>query len=1129
MRLNRLDLIRYGRFHEARLSLPAPPAGSPDVTLIHGPNEAGKSTAFNAFLELLYGMKTREHRYAFRFDRADLLIGAELDLPGRGPIVLRRTGKRAQSLTDAEGRPVDEALLAAALHGLGREAYLERFSLDDAGLRAGGARIAGAQGDLGQLLHAGMSGLTSMAGTLAGLAAKSDAFHRRGARSGVLRAGKERLAQIAAELRAARLTPDRADRLGAARAQAQTAFETAEAALIGARNAQAAGAAAAIWQHESAGIAQLEMQLAQLPAGPDLAPGTAERVAALLATISAQEARAHEAETKAARHATALAAHPEDPQAAALALALDRLDALQLDDAPLTARAATARTDLARRQAEQATFDAQRTALRNRLDLPAAADLALTPAALEALGAAAQQARDAAQKEQNLRAAHAEAKAKIGVQPAAPKDLSTLEAALRQFSTRADLTREEERLAQARAQLGTASAALPADWSARVAAGLPAPETLVHLVQAISAARADLVTAERDGQARAAEYAEAQALCAAVRAAPESTDAAQIEVTRRLRDQAWTRHRAALEATTAEAFAAAMQADDAARAHYLTGAEARQALAQAERTLALAEARAQTAAAVTRAASHAVSEHDAQARRLATALGLAPETAPEALAPRHAALTAAAAAAAAVEAAQAAYEAAATQRARAASALSAAAAAAEIEATPDTLAPRAEAALVMQTPMRSAWTRWQADAQALEKLTAACAAAAVAREEADQALAGLTRPLALPQRDAEAVLAALPDLRALQRLEEKTGALAQRIEALSGAIAALAAGSTQIARILGRDPDDPLALIDTARLRLASAQVQARARTAEAAAEAEARASLEAAQMELRAAQAALATAFEGQEGGALAPAQRIAALGQRDNLRTELRAANARRAAARAGVDAALFEAEQRRLPDPSRAEALARALAEAQAERDRARDVKVEADRLWREAFGAAERGDLVTEQAVVLEELREGARAAALAQLGVLAARGALRRLAAERRSSMLRDVEAAFVAMTAPAWTGVDVWSEAAGDKLVGLRPDGTPVPVEMMSTGTMGQLYFALRLAGYRNFAREAGPLPMILDDIMETFDDTRARAALTLCAGIGTVGQAILFTHHAHLVALARAQIPGVNVVEMPR
>lgn len=207
---------------------------------------------------------------------------------------------------------------------------------------------------------------------------------------------------------------------------------------------------------------------------------------------------------------------------------------------------------------------------------------------------------------------------------------------------------------------------------------------------------------------------------------------------------------------------------------------------------------------------------------------------------------------------------------------------------------------------------------------------------------------------------------------------------------------------------------------------------------------------------------------------------------------------------------------------------LDDAQKTRDLALGVHREAIRLYQEAFNADDHSDLATEQATILEELRSDARQAAIARLGVLAAKGALRRLASERRTTMLHDVEEAFVAITAPAWSSVDVWSQTEGEKLVGVQPDGSSVPVEDMSTGTMGQLYFALRVAGYRSFVRDLGPLPMILDDIMETFDDDRAKAALQLCSDIGRSGQAIIFTHHAHLVELASDTIPGVNIVDMP-
>ena len=52
--------------------------------------------------------------------------------------------------------------MATLLHGLDRAAYRTRFSLNDEVLRAGGAEIAAAKGDLGQLLHAGSSGLSGL-------------------------------------------------------------------------------------------------------------------------------------------------------------------------------------------------------------------------------------------------------------------------------------------------------------------------------------------------------------------------------------------------------------------------------------------------------------------------------------------------------------------------------------------------------------------------------------------------------------------------------------------------------------------------------------------------------------------------------------------------------------------------------------------------------------------------------------------------------------------------------------------------------------------------------------------------------------------------------------------------------
>ena len=125
MRLNRLNLTRYGRFRDAQIVFPIPKGDNVDLTVIYGPNEAGKSTAFSAYLELLFGMKARDHPYEFKFKRSDLLVGAELDLPNRGRVILHRNSKKNLSLLDEQGRPVEETVLAAAFQGLGRDDYVE--------------------------------------------------------------------------------------------------------------------------------------------------------------------------------------------------------------------------------------------------------------------------------------------------------------------------------------------------------------------------------------------------------------------------------------------------------------------------------------------------------------------------------------------------------------------------------------------------------------------------------------------------------------------------------------------------------------------------------------------------------------------------------------------------------------------------------------------------------------------------------------------------------------------------------------------------------------------------------------------------------------------------------------------
>ena len=94
-------------------------------------------------------------------------------------------------------------------------------------------------------------------------------------------------------------------------------------------------------------------------------------------------------------------------------------------------------------------------------------------------------------------------------------------------------------------------------------------------------------------------------------------------------------------------------------------------------------------------------------------------------------------------------------------------------------------------------------------------------------------------------------------------------------------------------------------------------------------------------------------------------------------------------------------------------------------------------------------------------------------------------------------------------------------LVGVRPDQSKVPVEGLSDGSRDQLYLALRLAALDRYLEKYEPMPLILDDLLITFDDDRARAILPQLGSLAKRTQIFLFTHHEHLVELCRQTVGG--------
>ena len=107
------------------------------------------------------------------------------------------------------------------------------------------------------------------------------------------------------------------------------------------------------------------------------------------------------------------------------------------------------------------------------------------------------------------------------------------------------------------------------------------------------------------------------------------------------------------------------------------------------------------------------------------------------------------------------------------------------------------------------------------------------------------------------------------------------------------------------------------------------------------------------------------------------------------------------------------------------------------------------------------------------------------------------------------------------------ADDTGDKPVlrAERASGEKIGIEAMSEGTSDQLYLALRLAALELRRKSHPHMPLVLDDVLITSDDERATNILRALARFAEGGQVILFTHHRHLIDVARAAVDEQAVI----
>jgi hypothetical protein len=167
MKLCRLDLLRYGHMSDVNLAFPE----NVRLHVVHGANEAGKSTALAAIADALFGFGHRTD-FDFLHGAPQLRVGFTLAArDGAMENFVRRKGRR-ETLRDMADQVVPDEALRRFLGGVSRDSFERGFGLDGARLREGGRELLRLGGEAGESLLAG-AGLLNLRAVLTQLDEKA--------------------------------------------------------------------------------------------------------------------------------------------------------------------------------------------------------------------------------------------------------------------------------------------------------------------------------------------------------------------------------------------------------------------------------------------------------------------------------------------------------------------------------------------------------------------------------------------------------------------------------------------------------------------------------------------------------------------------------------------------------------------------------------------------------------------------------------------------------------------------------------------------------------------------------------------------------------------------------------------
>ncbi|MEQ8661420.1 MAG: AAA family ATPase, partial [Gammaproteobacteria bacterium] len=331
MRLARLILHAFGPFSGTTLDFAATPA---DLHLVYGANEAGKSSALRAMIDLRFGVPERSSDTFLHAARELRVAGVFVTAEGETVGLVRRKGRKdTLGVFDlAQGpevllEPAPPALEHALTGGLTRAEFELMFGIDHERLRKGGENLLRGEGELGAALFEASAGTQGIAALIEALDVEAKAWFNPHARSlnPVINGARAALEQARRELREAQTRPNDWHRLSRAHEEAAARLREVEAALEAARRrenllTELRGVEPQLRRGDA-----LARELATLAAVPDLAPDARERRLAAEQALARARDDGADAAQELARCAAALAAVDADPLVLAHAGAIERL------------------------------------------------------------------------------------------------------------------------------------------------------------------------------------------------------------------------------------------------------------------------------------------------------------------------------------------------------------------------------------------------------------------------------------------------------------------------------------------------------------------------------------------------------------------------------------------------------------------------------------------------------------------------------------------------------------------------------------------------------------------------------------------------------------------------------------